>query len=132
MPESDDKTTQIVAAFEEGLGAEEIADAFGMTKEAVHARLERAGIDSRSQEKETREEKEARLREQVLTMVRKGFRTTTVAKMTSMSLPKVRDLVGKYYIISRDHGGNEVLIARHEKNRIERPRHRWMKYRSRG
>ena len=132
MPESEEKTTQIVAAFEEGLGAAEIAEAFGMSKEAVHARLERAGIDSRLKEKETKEEKEARLREQVFTMVRKGFRTKTISKMTGMSLPRVREQVKKLYIISRDHGGNEVLIPRHEKNRIERPRHRWMKFRSRG
>ena len=65
-------------------------------------------------------------------MVRKGFRTTTIAKMTKMSLPKVRDLVSKSYLISRDHGGNEVLIPRHEKNRIERPRNKWMLFRKRG
>lgn len=132
MPEFDDRTNQIIAAFEEGLNAAEIADAFGMTREAVHARLERAGISSRQQEKETKEEKDARQREEVLAMVRKGFRTTTIAKMTGMSLPKVRELVGKSWIISRDHGGNEVLIPRHEKNRIERPRHKWWKFRSRG
>ena len=132
MRDLDDKTVQIVAAHEEGLGVREIADAFGMSKEAVHARLERAGVASRRQERDVKEEKEARLREQVLSMVRKGFRTTTVATMTGMSLPKVRILVSRYYIISRDHGGNEVLIPRHEKNRIERPRHRWMRYRSIG
>lgn len=132
MRDTDDKTLQIVAAHEEGLGVADIADAFGMSKEAVHARLERVGIASRQQERSDKEEREARLREQVLSMVRKGFRTTTVATMTGMSLPKVRMLVARYYIISRDHGGNEVLIPRHEKNRIERPRHRWMKYRSRG
>ncbi len=132
MQNPDPKTTQIIAAFDEGLSVAEIADAFGMSVEAIHARLERAGISSRQQEKETKEEKEARLRQQVITMVRKGFRTTTIAKMTKMSLPKVRDLVSKSYIISRDHGGNEVLIPRHEKNRIERPRHKWWKFRSRG
>ncbi len=132
MQTPDQKSTQIIAAFDEGLSVAEIADAFGMSVEAIHARLERAGISSRQQEKETKEEKEARLRQQVITMVRKGFRTTTIAKMTKMSLPKVRDLVSKSYIISRDHGGNEVLIPRHEKNRIERPRHKWWKFRSRG
>ena len=132
MQTPDQKSTQIIAAFDEGLSVAEIADAFGMSLEAIHARLERAGISSRQQEKETKEEKEARLRQQVITMVRKGFRTTTIAKMTKMSLPKVRDLVSKSYIISRDHGGNEVLIPRHEKNRIERPRHKWSKFRSRG
>lgn len=132
MRDTDDKTLQIVAAHEEGLDVADIADAFGMSKEAVHARLERVGIASRQHERNDKEEREARLREKVLSMVRKGFRTTTVATMTGMSLPKVRMLVARYYIISRDHGGNEVLIPRHEKNRIERPRHRWMKYRSRG
>lgn len=132
MQTPDDKTTQIVAAFEEGLAVSEIADAFGMSAEAVHARLERAGIASRQAERETREEMEARQRAEVLSMVRKGFRTKTISTMVGMSLPKVRELVSKSYIISKDHGGNEVLLPRHEKNRIERPRHKWWKFRSRG
>ena len=132
MQTPEDKTSQIIAAFDEGLSAAEIADAFGMSTEAVHARLERAGIASRQAERETKEEKEQRLREEVLSMVRKGFRTKTISTMTGMSHPKVKDLVAKSYIISRDHGGNEVLIPRHEKNRIERPRHKWWKFRSRG
>ncbi|MDA0379180.1 MAG: hypothetical protein O3C45_10235 [Bacteroidetes bacterium] len=132
MQTPDDKTTQIVAAFDEGLSATDIAEAFGMSVEAIHARLERAGIASRQVERETKEEKEARLRSEVLSMVRRGFRTKTISTMTGMSLPKVRELVDKSYIISRDHGGNEVLIPRHEKNKIERPRNKWWQFRGRG
>jgi len=128
----DNMTEQIVAAFEEGLSAAEISEAFGISVESVHSRLERAGISSRQAEKESKQEREVRLREQVLAMVRKGFRTTTISKMTGMSLPKVRELVSRSYIITRDHGGNEVLLPRHEKNRIDRPRNKWWLFKKRG
>jgi len=132
MPNSPDKTEQIIAAFEEGLSVSEISDAFGMSADAIHTRLERAGIASKAFEKETKADQERLNRERVIAMVRKGFRTTTIATMTGMSLQKVRDLVKKSYIITRDHGGNEVLIPRHEKNKIERPRNKWRLFRSRG
>jgi len=127
-----DRTEQIIAAFEEGLSVSEISEAFGMSTDAIHTRLERAGIASKVFEKESKADQERLNRERVIAMVRKGFRTTTIATMTGMSLPKVRDLVKKSYIITRDHGGNEVLIPRHEKNKIERPRNKWWMFRSRG
>ncbi len=127
-----DRTEQIIAAFEEGLSVSEISEAFGMSTDAIHTRLERAGIASKAFEKESKADQERLNRERVIAMVRKGFRTTTIATMTGMSLPKVRDLVKKSYIITRDHGGNEVLIPRHEKNKIERPRNKWWMFRSRG
>lgn len=132
MPNNPDMTEQIVAAFEEGLSVADISEAFGLSQEAVHARLERAGIDSKERTRSAREEAERKRQTRVISMVRKGFRTTTISKMTGVSLQKVRDLVKKSYIITRDHGGNEVLIPRHEKNKIERPRNRWWKFRSRG
>ncbi len=132
MPNSSDTTEQIIAAFEEGLSVSDISEAFGLSSEAVHARLERAGIDSKKRIRSAKEEKERKEQAKVISMVRKGFRTTTIATMTGTSLAKVRDLVRKSYIITKDHGGNEVLIPRHEKNRIERPRNRWWIFRSRG
>ena len=132
MPNPPDKTEQMVAAFEEGISVADISEAFGLSIEAVHARLERAGIDSKKRIRSAKEEQERRNQAKVITMVRKGFRTVTIAKMTGVSLQKVRDLVTKSYIITRDHGGNEVLIPRHEKNKIERPRNRWWAFRSRG
>ena len=132
MSKGDYKTEQIIAAFEEGLSVSEISEAFGISTDAVHTRLERVGIHSKHEERLSKEDQEKRNRERVIAMVRKGFRTTTIAKMTGMSLKKVRDLVKKSYIITRDHGGNEVLIPRHEKNRIERPRNKWMLFRKRG
>ena len=132
MSDTQSTTEQIIAAFEEGLSAAEISEAFGLSLEAVHSRLERAGIASRQAEKETKAEKDQRQLEEVITMVRKGFRTKTISTMIGMSLPRVRDIVKKSYIITRDHGGNEVLIPRHEKNKIERPRHRWWQFKSRG
>ncbi|MDA0684301.1 MAG: hypothetical protein O3A57_07725 [Bacteroidetes bacterium] len=132
MSDSHATTEQIIAAFEEGLSAAEISEAFGLSVEAIHSRLERAGIASRQVEKETKAEKEQRQREEVIAMVRKGFRTKTISTMIGMSLPRVRDIVKKSYIITQDHGGNEVLIPRHEKNKIERPRHRWWQFKSRG
>jgi len=132
MPTPEDRTEQIIAAFEEGLSATEISKAFGMGLEAVHARLERAGIASKSEEKASKADLEVQNRERVIAMVRKGFRTTTIATMTGVSLQKVRTLVKKSYIITRDHGGNEVLLPRHDKNKIERPHNKWRFFRSRG
>lgn len=132
MPIPSDTTEQIIAAFEEGLSVSDISEAFGLSSEAVHARLERAGIDSKRKMRSAREEQERKEQAKVIAMVRKGFRTTTISTMTGTSLAKVRDLVKKSYIITKDHGGNEVLIPRHEKNRIERPRNRWWIFRSRG
>jgi len=131
MRNADDKTEQIIAAFDEGLSVAEIYAAFGISSDAIHSRLERAGIASKHQERLSKEEQEKVNRERIIAMVRKGFRTTTIATMTGMSLPKVRGLVKKSYIITQDHGGNEVLIPRHEKNRIERPRNKWWLFRQR-
>lgn len=132
MPNSPDTTQQIIAAFEEGLNVADISEAFNISIEAVHARLERAGIDSKQRERSEKEIQELQKKSRVIAMVRKGFRTTTISTMTGISLQKVRDLVIKSYIITKDHGGNEVLIPRHEKNKIERPRNRWWMFRSRG
>ena len=132
MQNFQDTTEQIIAAFEEGLSVSDISEAFGLSTEAVHARLERAGIDSKQRIRRAKEEKERQDQAKVISMVCKGFRTTTISTMTGISLQKVKDLVIKSYIITKDHGGNEVLIPRHEKNKIERPRNRWWLFRSRG
>jgi len=132
MPNLPDTTEQIIAAFEEGLSVSDISDAFGISMEAVHARLERAGIESKIRERSAKEEQDRKNKAKVIAMVRKGFRTKTISTMTGISLPKVKDIVNKSYIITRDHGGSEVLIPRHEKNKIERPRNRWWVFRSRG
>lgn len=132
MSTSENTTEQIIAAFEEGLSVADISEAFGLSTDVVHARLERAGIDSKQRARSAKEEKARRDQAKVISMVRKGFRTTTIATMTGISLQKVKDLVIKSYIITKDHGGNEVLIPRHEKNKIERPRNRWWAFRSRG
>jgi DNA invertase Pin-like site-specific DNA recombinase len=132
MPNLPDTTEQIIAAFEEGLSVSDISEAFGLSTEAVHARLERAGIDSKVKERSAKEEQDRKNKARVIAMVRKGFRTSTISKMTGVSLPKVKEIVNKSYIITRDHSGSEVLIPRHEKNRIERPRNRWWVFRSRG
>lgn len=132
MPNLDDRTEQIIAAFEEGLSVSEISDAFGFSVDAVHSRLERAGVASKSHERSSKEEQKILKIERVIALVRKGFRTKTISIMTGMSLQKVREQVEKSYIITRDHGGNEVLLPRHEKNKIERPRNKWHLFRSRG
>lgn len=110
----------------------DISEAFSLSQEAVHARLERAGIDSKQRARSAKESQEMQNIARVIGMVRKGFRTTTISTMTGISLQKVRDLVVKSYIITKDHGGNEVLIPRHEKNKIERSRNRWWAFRNKG
>jgi len=90
MSDTQSTTEQIIAAFEEGLSAAEISEAFGLSLEAVHSRLERAGIASRQAEKETKAEKDQRQLEEVIAMVRKGFRTKTISTMIGMSLPSAR------------------------------------------
>jgi hypothetical protein len=132
MPNSPHTTEQIIAAFEEGLSVSDISEAFSLSQEAVHARLERAGIDSKQRARSAKESQEMQNIARVIGMVRKGFRTTTISTMTGISLQKVRDLVVKSYIITKDHGGNEVLIPRHEKNKIERSRNRWWAFRNKG
>ncbi|MEQ9105159.1 MAG: helix-turn-helix domain-containing protein [Rhodothermales bacterium] len=112
---------QIVAAWEEGLRVPDIAEAFGVSNETVHGHLTRAGIASREAERESREEEKRRMRQRIMSMARKGFRTITIARMTGVSHAQVRSLITSAYIITRDHTGSEVLLPRHEKNRIERP-----------
>ena len=121
MPDTNHSREQIVAAFEEGLGVSEIAEAFGLARETVHGHLERSGIASRDAERQSREEEKRRKRHRVMSMARKGFRTVNIARMTGVSHTEVRRLVSAAYIIARDHTGSEVLLPRHEKNRIERP-----------
>jgi DNA-binding CsgD family transcriptional regulator len=114
-------SNQIIAAWEEGLRVPDIAEAFGVSNETVHGHLERAGIESRAAERESRDEQKRRMRQRIMSMARKGFRTITIARMTGVSHAQVRSLVTSAYIITRDHTGSEVLLPRHEKNRIERP-----------
>lgn len=112
---------QIIAAWEEGLRVPDIAEAFSVSNETVHGHLERAGIASREAERASREEQKRRTRQRIMSMARKGFRTITIARMTGVSHAQVRSLITSAYIITRDHTGSEVLLPRHEKNRIERP-----------
>lgn len=113
---------QIIAAYREGLRVGEIATAFGVTPSRVHRVLEQAGMPSREQEKKAREEERRQMRQRIMSMARKGFRTITISRMTGVAHADVRRMVSAAYIVSRDHTGAEVLLPRHEKNRIERPR----------
>ncbi|PIQ60582.1 MAG: hypothetical protein COV99_10785 [Bacteroidetes bacterium CG12_big_fil_rev_8_21_14_0_65_60_17] len=113
---------QIVAAYREGLSVGEIASAFGVTPGRVHRILEQAGLRSRDEEKQAKEEERRKTRQRIMSMARKGFRTITISRMIGMAHADVRRTVSAAYIVSRDHTGAEVLIPRHEKNRIERPR----------
>lgn len=112
---------QIIAAWEEGLRVPAIAEAFGVSNETIHGHLERAGVASRESERDAREEQKRRTRQRIMSMARKGFRTVTISRMTGVSHARVRSLISSAYIITRDHTGSEVLLPRHEKNRLERP-----------
>lgn len=112
---------EILAAWEEGLRVSDISTAFGVTTELVHGHLSRAGIASRDIERAHREDKKRQTRQRIMSMARKGFRTITISRMTGVSHAQVRSLISAAYIITRDHTGGEVLLPRHEKNRIERP-----------
>lgn len=113
---------QIIAAYREGLRVGDIASAFGATPARVHRILEQAGFPSREAEQTAREEERRQIRQRIMSMARKGFRTVTISRMTGVPHTDVRRMVSAAYIVSRDHTGAEVLLPRHEKNRIERPR----------